>query len=170
MISAVYLFYFFALLTVVSAFVVLLTKNVIHAVLALLGVFLGVAALYIFAGADFIAVSQLIVYVGGVLVLMLFGVMLTNKEIGKNFPVSRTNSLLIGVCIALIIFTGLLYLFLNNDAFIKTTAVNTPVNTISFIGIALIREYNIAFELIGFLLLIALIGAAFVAGQRKIIK
>jgi len=166
-----YIYYFFALVTVLSALTVLLTKNVIHAVLALLGVFLGVSAMYIFAGADFLAVSQLIVYIGGVLVLMLFGVMLTNKEVGKEYPVSRNNSLVLGILSGLLIFIALFYLIIvKGEALVKPGNENAIDNTITFIGIALIKEYSIAFELIGFLLLVTLIGAAFIAGRKSIVK
>jgi len=166
-----FIFYFFAFITVLSALTVLLTKNVIHAVLALLGVFLGVSAMYIFAGADFLAVSQLIVYIGGVLVLLLFGVMLTNKEAGKDYPVSRNNSLFLGILSGLLIFMVLLYLvFVKGEALVKTGNENNIDNTITFIGIALIKEYSIAFELIGFVLLVTLIGAAFIAGRKNIAK
>jgi NADH:ubiquinone oxidoreductase subunit 6 (subunit J) len=162
-----YIFYFFALVTVVSATIVLLTKNVIHAVLALLGVFLGISALYVFAGADFLAISQLIVYIGGVLVLMLFGVMLTNKETNKSYPVSGNTSILLALSVAVLTWIVLLYLVIKDSTFIRTSKMQEIDNTVSYIGISLIKDYTIAFELIGFLLLIALIGAAFIAGKKR---
>jgi len=72
-------FYCFAVVTVGSAAVVVFSKNLIRSAFALLFTFFGVAALYAFAGADFLAAAQMVIYVGGILVLLLFGVMLTHK-------------------------------------------------------------------------------------------
>ena len=72
-------FYLFALITVGSGVVVVFANRLIHAVFALLFTFFGTAGLYVFLGADFVAGAQVLVYVGGILVLMLFGVMLTNR-------------------------------------------------------------------------------------------
>ena len=69
-------FYLFALITVCSGVVVVFANRLIHAVFALLFTFFGTAGLYVFLGADFVAGAQVLVYVGGILVLMLFGVML----------------------------------------------------------------------------------------------
>ncbi|MEK6571394.1 MAG: NADH-quinone oxidoreductase subunit J, partial [Bacteroidota bacterium] len=71
-------FYVFALVTVVSAFVVVFSKNIVHSAFSLLFTFFGVAGLYVLLNADFLAVTQLLIYVGGILILLLFGVMLTS--------------------------------------------------------------------------------------------
>ena len=72
-------FYVFAAITVGSAAVVVLARSLIYSAFALLFTFFGVAGLYVLLGADFLAATQLLVYVGGILVLLLFGVMLTHK-------------------------------------------------------------------------------------------
>src|ERR671930_500926 len=72
-------FYVFATLTVGSAAVVVFSRSLIYSAFALLFTFFGVAALYVFLGADFLAATQLVIYVGGILILLLFGVMLTHK-------------------------------------------------------------------------------------------
>ena len=77
-------FYFFAAMTVLSAAVVVFARNLIHSAFALLFTFFGVAALYVFLGADFLAATQMVIYVGGILVLLLFGVMLTHKLYDLN--------------------------------------------------------------------------------------
>ncbi len=164
------LFYFFAILTVAFALFILFTKNVLHAVLSLLAVFIGISALYIFAGADFLAVTQLVIYVGGVLVLMLFGVMLTNRETGAIYPISRNKYFISGIISGLSVLGILVYLFVKNEnSFLsdsgKTTTVVTQ-STIKILGISLISEYIVVFEAVGVLLLIALVGAAFVAGRK----
>src|SRR5713226_9581544 len=72
-------FYLFAVITVGSAAVVVLARSLIYSAFALLFTFFGVAGLYVMLGADFLAATQLLIYVGGILVLLLFGVMLTHK-------------------------------------------------------------------------------------------
>src|SRR3990172_7009771 len=75
------IFYFFAAITIASAAVVVFSRNIIYSAFALLFTFFGVAGIYVLLGADFIAVTQLLVYVGGILVLLVFGVMLTNRVV-----------------------------------------------------------------------------------------
>jgi NADH:ubiquinone oxidoreductase subunit 6 (subunit J) len=169
MIAALIIFYFFAALTIAAALFILFTKNVLHAVLALLIVFVGVSAMYVFAGADFLAITQLVVYVGGVLVLMLFGVMLTNRESGVHYPVSKNRFFIPGILSGLSVL-GLLIYFLvkNQNQFIsipEKSLVNTS-STVKYLGVSLMSEYVLVFELVGILLLVALIGAAFVAGRK----
>ncbi|HSQ75876.1 MAG TPA: NADH-quinone oxidoreductase subunit J, partial [Bacteroidota bacterium] len=72
-------FYIFAAITVLSAFVVVFSRNLMYAACSLLFTFFGVAGLYILLHADFLAVTQILIYVGGILVLLLFGIMLTSK-------------------------------------------------------------------------------------------
>ena len=74
------IFFVFAVITVGGALFLLFTKNVFYAAFSLLLTLLGVSGLYVFAGADFLAVSQIMIYVGGILVLMIFGIMLTNNK------------------------------------------------------------------------------------------
>ena len=71
------LFYVFAVLTVVSAFAVVFARSLIYSAFSLLFTFMGVAGLYVLLSADFIAVAQIMVYIGGILILLVFGVMLT---------------------------------------------------------------------------------------------
>jgi NADH-quinone oxidoreductase subunit J len=71
------IFYLFAIITVVPAVIVVTTKNIIYAAFALMFTLFGVAGLYVFLSADFLAAVQVLIYVGGILVLILFGVMLT---------------------------------------------------------------------------------------------
>ena len=162
-------FYFFAALTVTSALFILFTKNVLHAVLSLLLVFIGVSAMYVFAGADFLAITQLVIYVGGVLVLMLFGVMLTNRETGANYPVSINKNFVTGIISGLSILGLLVYLLVKNQSVFLSKEASAKINTtgtIKSLGISLMSEYVLAFEVVGVLLLMALIGAAFVAGKK----
>jgi NADH:ubiquinone oxidoreductase subunit 6 (subunit J) len=167
------IFYFFAGLTVASALFILFTKNVLHAVLSLLIVFLGVSAMYVFAGADFLAITQLVVYIGGVLVLMLFGVMLTNRETGNAYPVSKNKYFISGLISAVSIFGMLIYVLVKNQkvffSFSGKITSDAAYNstTTKILGVGLMSEYVLVFEVVGLLLLIALIGAAFIAGKKN---
>ena len=82
-------FWFIAILTVASAIMVVMSKSLLYSAYSLLVTFLGVTALYVFLWADFLAVVQVVVYVGGILVLIIFGIMLTNKISSVN--ISHTS-------------------------------------------------------------------------------
>ncbi len=169
MIAAQIIFYFFAGLTLLAALFILFTKNVLHAVLSLLAVFLGVSAMYVFAGAEFLAITQLVIYVGGVLVLMLFGVMLTNREKGAVYPLSKNNYFIAGILSGASIAGILSYILIRNQSvFISAShnSASSKTSSLNLIGISLMSEYVLVFEVVGILLLMALIGAAFVAGKK----
>jgi NADH-quinone oxidoreductase subunit J len=106
-------FYGFSALAIGAALTILFTRNVMYAALCLFIALLGVAALYVLAGADFLAITQLLIYVGGVLVLLIFGVMLTHRaerESSQKANIVLTTHLnrFWGALIALSIF-GLLF-------------------------------------------------------------
>jgi len=89
--SGALVFYILALVTVASAAVVVLSRSLIYSAFSLLFTFAGVAGLYLILGADFLAASQLLIYIGGILMLLLFGVMLTHKlyDLDLNTEVSQ---------------------------------------------------------------------------------
>lgn len=165
------IFYLFAGITIASAVVVLWTKNVLYAAFSLIITFMGVAAMYVFAGADFIAVSQILIYVGGILVLIIFGVMLTNRLSGQAVT-TDTHNKFTGYLIGLTIFGALFYsIYQVNFRAIAALSPNTSIaedSTVGLMGIKLMSSYILPFEVIAILLLLTLIGAAFIA--RKQIK
>ncbi|RYC68559.1 MULTISPECIES: NADH-quinone oxidoreductase subunit J family protein [Spirosoma] len=169
-------FYGFAALTLVSALAVLLTRNVMYAAFFLLLTLLGVAGLFVLASADFLAVAQIMIYVGGVLVLVIFGVMLTSKAgSGTNTDSQRPNQIpspnRIGNSwgMALLVSGGVfvaLYTLLARASF---ALLNQPVgweSTIRTVGRQLMTEYIVPFEIVGILLLAALVGATYLASNR----
>jgi NADH-quinone oxidoreductase subunit J len=83
-------FFGFVTLIGISALALLGTRKVLYAAISLLLILLGISALYVFAGADFLAVTQIIIYVGGILVLLLFGIMLTNRP-PQNLSIRFSN-------------------------------------------------------------------------------
>lgn len=163
------IFYLFAGITIASALIVLWTKNVLYAAFSLIITFMGVAAMYVFAGADFIAVSQILIYVGGILVLIIFGVMLTNRLSGQSVTTESHNKFS-GFLIGLTIFGTLFFAIyqLNFSAIAKGNPDlnSTGESTIGLIGVKLMSSYMLPFEIIAILLLLTLIGAAFIARRQ----
>lgn len=166
------LFYFFAALVVASALLVLFTRNVLYAAFSLIFTFLGIAAIYVLAGADFIAITQIIVYIGGILVLMIFGVMLTNK-VGNKAVTTRSHNLFWGLLtgagmltVLLLVVLGVDYTSLDWIQHAMQQKVPAEQSGVETIGQLLMSRYVLPFELAGLLLLIALIGAAFIAKRQ----
>lgn len=157
--AGVAIFYALALLVVVCAAGVAFSRNLLHAAFLLLGTLGGTAGLYLFAGADFVGVVQLLVYVGGVLVLLLFAVLLTNR-IGEVRATNSSVSVWIALPITAFLAGGLAFLALESP-WPTTEAVAAP--TTLRLGDALLREYLLPFELISVVLLVSLIGAMVLA-------
>jgi NADH-quinone oxidoreductase subunit J len=156
-------FWLFAIVTVGSAAVVVLSRKLIYSAFALLFTFFGVAGLYVLLGADFLAATQLLVYVGGILVLLLFGVMLTHKIYDLDLR-AETTQFAPGVIVGIGLFVIL-----------ASTAVRTqwmalgraPAPTTKAIGRLFLGQYLLPFEAASVLLLVALMGAAMIVRRRK---
>jgi len=157
------IFYFFAVLTVASAAVVVFARSLIHSAFALLFTFLGVAALYAFLGADFLAATQMIIYVGGILVLLLFGVMLTHKLYDLNLK-SETFQFLPAVLAVIAVFATLVIYMLRTHWHNGGQLPAMP--TTAAIGELLMKDYVLPFEVASILLLMALIGAAMIVRRK----
>lgn len=157
-------FYFFALLTVISAFVVVFARNIVHAAFALMFTFFGVAALYVLLYADFIAVTQILVYVGGILVLIIFGVMLTTRVFSVEMKTGTLNILpatIFTACIAGI----LIFVFYATDwNIVPDQEFDT---TVYGIGTLLVNEFILPMQVAGVLLLVAMIGAVMMAARER---
>ena len=143
-------------ITIGSAFMVVQSKSLLYSAYALLFTFIGVTGLYIFLWADFLAIVQVVVYVGGILVLIIFGIMLTNKITSVN--ISHTSMQKSVGAVVVIGFIGLLgYMILNTPWLVLSNA--EPSDTTSAIGRLLLMDYLLPFEAVSLLLLGALIGA-----------
>ncbi len=158
-------FYVIAAITVAGAAGVALSRNILYSSLGLLMALLGAGSLYVFLSADFVAVTQLLVYIGGVLVLILFAVMLTNRI--TEVQVSNTSFGLFG---------GFL-LFVAVAPVLLAVAALTPWQTITpaplapmteAIGNGFLTKWLLPFEVASLVLLATLIGAVVIA--RKEIK
>lgn len=155
------IFYLFAAITILSAIFVVTTRNIIYSAFNLMLTFFGVAGIYVLLGADFVAIVQIIVYVGGILILLLFGVMLTNKITSVQIKTGTIQ--ILPATIAVGAFAGILISLLFNTEWKKVGSAFPETTTTISLGNLLMNEYVLVFELLGILLLIALIGAASIA-------
>jgi NADH-quinone oxidoreductase subunit J len=164
-----------AALTLGGAFAVLYSKNLMHACLFLLGSLFGVSGLYACIGADFLAATQLVVYAGGVVILMLFAIMLTggtsdkiNKFGLKKIPGMGNFSTYfvagISALVASIVALKIIASVLKISAPTNLVA-NEP--TVFKLGVLLVTDHILAFEISSVLLLGALIGAAIISRPRR---
>jgi len=149
-------FYLLAILAVVGACGVAFSRNIIYSALSLMASFLGVAGLYVVLEADFVAGVQVLIYVGGVLVLTLFAVMLTARI--QDIEVSNRS---VGRWPALVIVLGTFAVMLRAfaGASWRTEEITEPVPSTHAIGNALLGEYVLPFELASVVLLAVLVGA-----------
>ena len=141
-----------------------MSNNLIYSAVSLLFTLLGIAGLYVFLWADFIAITQILIYVGGILVLIIFGIMLTHRITDVTLSQS-SNQQILGGGIVLVIFLGLSYMILNTP-WLQNSAVE-PEETIKQIGNLLMIDYLLPFEVASILLLAALIGAALLSRSSK---
>jgi NADH-quinone oxidoreductase subunit J len=149
-----------ALVMGVSAIRVVTTKNVVHAALYLVLVLAGVAGIFVLLAAEFLAIVQILVYIGAIVVLFLFGIMLTRAPIGKNTELDnnqRTISALVASGM-LLILGGVLW-----DGFRDAKIDVQAVGRTGDVGISIFQDYVIPFEVISVLLLAALVGAVVIA-------
>jgi len=163
------MFYFFGLLAVISALGVLFTRNVLYATFFLILSFFSVASIYVLGNASFIGVTQLLIYVGGILILMIFGLMLTTKLSGKVL-VTESHNKRMGVILGVVFFSVLSFIIFSANFEVLNKSVEMPKKMIEVIGVDLMSKYLIPFEIAAILLLIALIGAAVISEKRKEIK
>ena len=158
-----FVFWVFAIVTVGSAAVVVLSRTLIYSAFALLFTFFGVAGFYVLLGADFLAAAQLLIYVGGILVLLLFGVMLTHKIYDLDLRTETTQ-----LAPGLIVAAGL-FVILSATA-VRTSWMSTPrppAATTAEIGRLFLSTYLLPFEAASVLLLVALVGAAMIVRRRR---
>lgn len=157
-------FYSLAALTVLPAIWVVFSRNIVHAGFALLFTLMGAAGLYAFMGADFLAVTQLMVYVGGVLVLVLFTVMMTRVPLGRK-PQRGVDLLVLPAVFGSAVF-ALLYKVITGTKW-RTGTDTEALPTTAEIGTNFMTKYIFPFEYVSLVLLAAMIGAAILIRQRR---
>lgn len=159
------IFIFLALATLVGAAGVALSRNIFWSAMGLLSSLVGVGGLYVLLSADFVAITQLLVYIGGVLVLIIFAVMLTSQI--QDINVSNRSMGMAGGY-ALFTVAATLLSFVAMWAPWKTTKLEPVDNTTQAIGDALLGKWLLPFEIASVVLVATLVGAIVIA--RKEVK
>jgi NADH-quinone oxidoreductase subunit J len=167
------LFYAFAAITVAGALMVVTQKNPVYSVLSLIAAFFGLAGLYVLLEAPFVAVAQIIIYAGAIMVLFLFTVMLLNApredaaEWDRSHPLYRPMAVRVGAVLAILLALELGW------ALSRTSGLAAAVNetsgdmTIATMGRKLFTEYMFAFEVTSILIIAAMVGAVVLAKKRE---
>ncbi|MGE5304207.1 MAG: NADH-quinone oxidoreductase subunit J [Alphaproteobacteria bacterium] len=157
------IFALIAAVTLGSAMMVAFSRNIIYSAFSLLGTFAGVAGLYIFLGADFVAAVQLLIYVGGILVLILFAVMLTHRITDVEIT-NRAAGRIPGL-ILIVVFVYLLVQAVRETPWVKAKQI-AYVATTGNIGDLFLDSYLLPFELASLVLLAAVIGAVVISRKE----
>lgn len=147
-------FWVLAVITVGSALLVTVARNLIHALCFLVVSFMGVAGLYVTLSADFLAVAQILIYAGAISILLVFAIVLTPGDERNNADgFLRVPAALLGVVVAaMLIFAAI-------DTDWNISSRDGFATTASDIGDALLNQYVLPFEIASILLLVAIIGA-----------
>ena len=166
------LFYVFGAVAVVTSLLVVAQTNPVYSVLLLIGSFLGLAGLYVLLAAPFVAVIQVIVYAGAIMVLFLFVVMLLNapkEDAGQPDVAESSTARVIGVLLAFAFIVELVWAFSRSGG-IASAGPERQVHewTVSQIGQILFRNYAFAFEATSILILVAMLGAISLAGRHLV--
>ncbi len=161
------IFWLLTVVTIFGAVVVAFSKHIVRSAFALLFTFGGVAGFFAFLGADFLAVAQLVIYTGGIAVLLVFAVMLTHKI--KNVWLSNE---LVPKKLSLLI-TSLLYLLLNifvvsNKTFNEAKMIKNNTPLLKEVGNNFLSNNLFLFEVTSFVLLVALIAALYIGRAKKL--
>jgi NADH-quinone oxidoreductase subunit J len=161
-------FYAIAAMIVFSAIRVVTSQNVVHAALYLIATLAGVGAQYVVLTAEFVAATQVLVYIGAIMVLFLFGIMLTRTRIGRDQDLTH-DSWWPGALTALLLFGVMAYALVDEYGWTRT---KLPVDTriayvdgsnTATVSDAIFSQYLVPFEVISVLLLAALVGAIVLA-------
>jgi NADH-quinone oxidoreductase subunit J len=158
-----------ALFTLGSGFMVVTTGNLVHAALWLVATLFGVAVVFALLNAGFLAVVQVVVYIGAIAILFIFAVMLTRKDMRDQGP-QMNRGWWAGALIAVLVFAGLLFLLQGWNGLSKTAAaMPAGFDAVAELGNALVspNAFVLPFEVASVLLLAALVGAVYVAFNRK---
>ena len=158
------IFYAFALVTVISGFLVVFSRNIVHAGFSLLFTLFGVAGLFAMLGADFLAVTQVVVYIGGILVLVLFTVMMTRIPRGQK---RRGLDRYVPAGIFSLVLFALLYKVISSTDWPQHVPAAAEATTAE-IGTNFMTNYIFPFEYASLLLLLAMVGAAILIRERKL--
>ncbi len=163
------LFYVFAAITVVATLLVVVQSNPVYSVLLLIGSFIGLAGLYVLLEAPFVAVVQIIVYAGAIMVLFLFVVMLLNaprEEILQSGMIDAAGTRAIGGLLAIAFAAELAWALTRSRTLAMTATGDRASYSVAAIGQRIFQEYAFAFEATSILILVAMVGAVTLASRH----
>jgi NADH:ubiquinone oxidoreductase subunit 6 (subunit J) len=161
-----FVFYLFVVLLLSALGIITFARNLVYAVWALLAALLCLVAFYAFLGADFVATTQLMIYVGGILVLLVFGLMFSGKTSSEKPIILVRNKQNIASALLVVLLVIILGKEIWQLPLQEVPASNEP--TTSPLAVLLFSKYIFAFELAGILLLVALVGATLIAAKQKL--
>ena len=162
------LFYFIGFLAVISALFVVLNRNPVYSAVMLVFCFFSLAALYVLLEAYFVAVLEIIVYAGAIMVLFLFVIMLINvgNEMKSSKHLQKTKAIPL-ILISLFSLNIFLLILWRSEGLHQTDTIST-VGSIAAIGHALFTKYVLPFEIASLLLLVALIGTVYLSKRSSL--
>ena len=152
-----------AFMIVVSAFFVVTTKNIVHAALFLIVVLANVAGQYFLLGAEFIGTAQILIYLGAIVVLFLFGIMLTRAPLGGETTLDNNQRALAAV-VGLLLLAVMSYALI--DQFGDDELPAETVQRTADVADSVFSTYLVPFEVVSVLLLAALVGAIVIARKE----
>jgi NADH-quinone oxidoreductase subunit J len=174
------MFYLMGFITLASGLFIAASKNLVRSVFMFFVTLMSLAGLYVLALADFIAITQIVVYVGGILVLIIFAFMLSGRETLANLQQQQSKFISINKLPAVLL--AVLFFIVMINVLFKTNFANLPWiqqsmaqegtigpndSMIGNIGVGLMTHYLLPFEAISILLMMALVGAAHISRKEK---
>jgi len=165
------LFYLVTSVIIFSAVSLIFVNNTVHAALLLVLIFFNSAILWLLLKAEFLSIVLVLVYVGAVLVLFLFVIMLLDAPVKKN--ISQKIYLLFSITVSIIMFIELfIVIFYNNFSSIENASTYSGVNNTYEIGMSLFTDHVLSFEITAFILLVAIIAAIAIntTGKKKALR
>jgi len=168
-------FYFFSTIAVFSAVMVTVSRNTVYSVFFLILVFVSVSILFIMIGAEFLGIIMLIIYVGAVAILFLFVVMMlnvTNQATKHSSRKGFINNVSVGLVVGAIIFLELLVVvggwkYKGNFVPLSETYLNLDLSNTHALGNVLYTDYIHLFQIVGIILLVAMIGSISLTFSRR---
>jgi len=158
------LFLIIAAFTLLMALGTVLARNLFHAALFLIGVFFGIAVIFILLEAEFLAMAQIIIYIGAIVTLIVFAIMLSKNVMSKEAGAYNRNwYFALGGVVFLFLILGWLLIQMP----FETVTAEVPADAIQQIGQGFVGHYVVPFEVASILLLVALVGAIMLARERN---
>jgi NADH-quinone oxidoreductase subunit J len=170
--SELLLFYLFGGVSVLGATLVVVQRNPVYSVIAIIASFFGLSGLYVLLDAPFVAVVQIIIYAGAIMVLFLFVVMLLNvpredaAEWDRTHPLYRPGAVRIGAALAVLLALELGWA-LSRAVGRESLDAAPAVTSVSRLGEVLFNQYTLAFEVTSILIIVAMVGAVIIARKRE---